>query len=271
MDIQEFGKGGLIKKLAIRDYRLEVMPAAGAFPSNFEIIYGGKIKHQDGSGSCVSQATAYYAEVLNFKETGKWVDLSPKFLYAQVHTGYGSYVKDNVALLCSRGITTENLLSSYINGNPPSEQFMTRKEDITANAYDAALEFIARTYVTWDKMNIDSYKQAIMTGNGCIVVAHGNNYLWQNANIMLPDNPQQMTWLHGIYLTGWDDNRKAFKFINSWGSNWGQGGYGYLPYSYLAKGYLYNPMTIVDLPNGTYTMLMKIISALRNLIASFKK
>jgi len=46
---------------------------------------------------------------------------------------------------------------------------------------------------------------------------------------------------HFICLVGYDDTHitkdgtGAFKFINSWGSGWGQGGYGWISYQYMRK------------------------------------
>jgi C1A family cysteine protease len=47
---------------------------------------------------------------------------------------------------------------------------------------------------------------------------------------------------HAVVAVGYDDNRKigkdkgAVKIRNSWGTNWGAGGYGWLPYSYIEAG-----------------------------------
>jgi len=38
---------------------------------------------------------------------------------------------------------------------------------------------------------------------------------------------------HAILLVGFTDSSQIFKFQNSWGSGWGDNGYGYLPYSYV--------------------------------------
>ena len=35
---------------------------------------------------------------------------------------------------------------------------------------------------------------------------------------------------HGLALVGYDEDRQAFKFMNSWGSAWGQGGYAWVDY-----------------------------------------
>jgi hypothetical protein len=38
---------------------------------------------------------------------------------------------------------------------------------------------------------------------------------------------------HCVEIVGYDDVEKRFKFKNSWGREWGEGGYGFLPYSYI--------------------------------------
>jgi GNAT superfamily N-acetyltransferase len=40
---------------------------------------------------------------------------------------------------------------------------------------------------------------------------------------------------HSVTLVGYDDTKKRFVFRNSWGTNWGDAGYGYLPYEYLER------------------------------------
>ena len=39
---------------------------------------------------------------------------------------------------------------------------------------------------------------------------------------------------HMIYVGGgYDRHKKMFKFMNSWGTAWGQEGFGWLPFDYL--------------------------------------
>jgi C1A family cysteine protease len=45
---------------------------------------------------------------------------------------------------------------------------------------------------------------------------------------------------------GYDDNKKLIKFKNSWGTGWGQNGYGYLPYSYI-RDFMWDAWTCKDL------------------------
>lgn len=40
---------------------------------------------------------------------------------------------------------------------------------------------------------------------------------------------------HSICICGYDDSIRAFKIINSWGTNWADGGYGWLDYDFLVN------------------------------------
>ncbi len=40
---------------------------------------------------------------------------------------------------------------------------------------------------------------------------------------------------HALLVVGYDDKKERFKFQNSWGTGWGQKGYGYFTYKYLEK------------------------------------
>jgi len=45
---------------------------------------------------------------------------------------------------------------------------------------------------------------------------------------------------HCVVCCGWDDSRKLFTIMNSWGTKWGNKGYGYLSYDYLSNPDLAN-------------------------------
>ena len=55
---------------------------------------------------------------------------------------------------------------------------------------------------------------------------------------------------HAMVITGFDDARQAFKFINSWSNEWGEGGYGWIDYKTLQtlwmEGYVMNMANAVS-------------------------
>ena len=38
---------------------------------------------------------------------------------------------------------------------------------------------------------------------------------------------------HAVLAVGYDNDQQRFRFRNSWGTGWGQEGYGTIPYAYL--------------------------------------
>lgn len=63
--------------------------------------------------------------------------------------------------------------------------------------------------------------------------------------VKYPSNPNNIYGGHAICAVGYDDNKKLVKFKNSWGKFWGDGGYGYLPYTYI-RDFLWDAWTCTD-------------------------
>lgn len=262
MDIKQFGKGAVLQNTKLRDYRLELAGAL-TLPAAFSVRrHIGKVKNQNGSGSCVGQSFAYYAELLNAIETDTKIELSARDIYSLIfQEPMGAYLKDAASKICSSGVVLEKDAMSYENGNPPSEQFMRKRDDITKGEEAEGNTFIAKKYLTWDNHSIELFKQAIYQGSGAVIAAKGNNYCWANSVLLVPE-AGQIDWLHAVLLIGYDDSKKQFTFINSWGEGWGDKGFGYMPYEYVEKGYVANPFTLIDVPNETYVKMLSIIKNL---------
>jgi len=56
-----------------------------------------------------------------------------------------------------------------------------------------------------------------------------------NGQIPLPQKEDKIIAAHAFLVVGYDDNFKNLKFVNSWGADWGDNGYGYLPYDYFNR------------------------------------
>jgi C1A family cysteine protease len=51
--------------------------------------------------------------------------------------------------------------------------------------------------------------------------------------VPFPSGKEKVLGGHAVLAVGYDDKTKAFKFRNSWSDQWGDSGYGYIPYAYL--------------------------------------
>jgi hypothetical protein len=65
-----------------------------------------------------------------------------------------------------------------------------------------------------------------------------------------------------------------FEFVNSWGKEFGDPqhpGIGYLPEEYVTNGYVSNPVTLIDLPNETWTKIISQFTNLKDKVLEFIK
>jgi len=53
--------------------------------------------------------------------------------------------------------------------------------------------------------------------------------------VPMPANTESVLGGHCIVAVGYDDSTQTFIFRNSWGTSWGQAGYGTIPYAYLTN------------------------------------
>ena len=71
----------------------------------------------------------------------------------------------------------------------------------------------------------------------------------KDGNLPFPSESESFTGEHAVVAVGYDDNRQitnwrngqktfgALLIRNSWGTAWGDEGYGWLPYDYVLKGF----------------------------------
>jgi C1A family cysteine protease len=63
--------------------------------------------------------------------------------------------------------------------------------------------------------------------------------------IPTPSSNENLLGGHCIILVGYNDDVGYFQFQNSWGTNWGDKGYGYLPYNYVTDTNLTSDLYVV--------------------------
>ena len=70
-------------------------------------------------------------------------------------------------------------------------------------------------------------------------------------NGLISDYPDQFHITHAVGCVGYDDSRSAFIIRNSWGADWGEAGYGFMPYAYmLDPGLAADFWTVQSAPGG---------------------
>ena len=78
----------------------------------------------------------------------------------------------------------------------------------------------------WGSINsVDEFKQEIMEGPVACYITPYSDFLYYKGGAYQPIMGAK--YIHAVTLCGWDDTKKCWLFKNSWGTDWGDGGFGW--------------------------------------------
>jgi C1A family cysteine protease len=226
------------------------------------------IKNQGYIGSCTSFATLGSMEYIQNKNKLNLSVLSERFTYYVTRvdiekgdtTDSGAYIIDAIKSVVKIG--------TCLNNTFPYNGDYTIKPPV--NAYKEALKYNVISYAKFDDYTtvdikklptiINNLKANLDAGFPIIggFVCYSNIRNSVNGIIPLPNN--EVIGGHAILIVGYDDSTKMFKFKNSWGANWGEKGYGYLPYDYYLTGNMYDLWSIYTEMINSQTINIKIVN-----------
>jgi len=210
-----------------------------------------QVKNQGSSFSCVGQATAYYAEVLNYIEESKYKEMSAKSIYSQIRLPNrgGAYLRDGIKMMVDYGINLEDMVTSGRREIQYEQKAFLDKKSVL----EQAKIFRSKSfYMTPVNNDIDVIAKAIEKGHGAVIGFWGSNSGVQTADIVPPpEDWSERIWGHAVFACGFGmrNGKKVIKFINSWDSSWGDGGYGYISEDYFKAKRVYSPWTLIDKQN----------------------
>ena len=82
----------------------------------------------------------------------------------------------------------------------------------------------------------------VVIGVGCFEEIF---FVGKNGIVPYPKNPAYCIGGHAVCCVGYDDSRRLVKFKNSWGTGWGETGYGYFTYDYI-NSFLWDAWVAID-------------------------
>lgn len=219
-----------VDKVDTRDYKYQL---SSILNPNFVDLrsHCSPIENQGSLGSCTGQSIAGAIELLN-KRGGKHNDVSRLFIYyyerlilGTVNYDSGAYIRDGIKATNKYGASLESLW--------PHDIRKFRQEPITEAKNDA----LNRKVTRYERVN---------DFNGCIdALSNGypvimgfrvyDSFMSKNVartGIMPYPNTKREKLLggHAVLLVGYDKRKKVFIARNSWGTNWGDKGYFYMPF-----------------------------------------
>ena len=214
------------------------------------------IEDQGSIGSCTAQAGAGVIEYYERKSFGRHIDASRLFLYKVTRNlmktkgDTGAYLRKTMGAMVLFGVPPEDYWAytddeKKFDQEPPAfcYAFAQNYQTIKYFRHDSPgikAEEILRKVKTYLSKNHPSMFG--FTVYNSIEQAEGTG------RIPFPSPRERIEGGHAIVAVGYDDKMKiknkfgkiettgALLIRNSWGKEWGEKGYGWLPYEYILEG-----------------------------------
>jgi C1A family cysteine protease len=212
------------------------------------------VENQLNLGSCTANAGAGVVEYFERRAFNRYLDASRLFVYKTTRnymhqTGdTGAYLRTTMGALALFGVPPEeywpyHVASFDVEPTPFCYSF--------ANNYKAIQYFRldpAGTATTDVLNNIKKQLAAGIPSMFGFTVYNSISQANSTGKIPFPASGDRMIGGHAIVAAGYDDSVKiknqpngaettgALRIRNSWGTTWGDAGYGWLPYDYVLRG-----------------------------------
>jgi len=257
-DMRDFTEEHPQVQVILERMRLLKNQSGQELPKSIDLrFYCTPIEDQGRLGSCTAQAAAGVIEYFIFRSFHRLCDFSRLFIYKNTRslmsrTGdTGAWLRNTLGSLVICGAAPERYWP-YTDEKPEFDA----KPD--AFVYSVAENFKTMKYFAHDPLTsmrpqdqvLKSVKEFLAAGVPSMFGFYGFPSFGQSEApglIPFPCSDEKAEWGHAVVAVGYDDDRKivntkceeetrgALLIRNSWGENWGSGGYGFLPYKYILR------------------------------------
>ena len=208
------------------------------------------IRDQQDLGACVAFACCGLVEYYQKKVKKAYLQMSPLFVYklARHMLGWegdtGLFIKSGMSALAHFGAPKE---SDWPYDPPAFEEMPPWTVGAIAQNYQALKYFRLDSYPYSQPTSIlTRIKSYIAAGNPSVFGFSCFESLFDDnsGGIPFPSPTENIIGGHSVVAVGYDDNlaikgsqtRGALIIRNSWSTQWGIEGYGFLPYDYVLQG-----------------------------------
>ena len=222
------------------------------------------IENQGHLGSCTAHAGVGIVEYFENRAHGGHIDGSRLFVYKTTRKlmglvgDTGAWLRTTMGALSLCGVPPEKYWPYTDQAQPGPEGGRTFDDDPPAFVYAIADNYEALRYFCHDPIGEDIAPDNVLNNVKRYLAAGVPSmfgfYGFPSANATnvpgafpFPCAGERAVWGHAVVAVGYDDGMKikntqcniettgALMIRNSWGTSWGDGGYGWLPYAYVSK------------------------------------
>jgi C1A family cysteine protease len=222
-----------------RDYKLAKPTVTPILPTSVDLRQGmPEVQDQLSLSACTAFAAAAAFQYELQKDTKhKNEDLSKLFLYFCTRdaenattSDTGGQIRDAVKCLNKQGICTTDFWQY------DETKVFERPGDA---AYQDASHFKVGEYIGVN-VKLNAIKQVLANGfpiifGTTIFSSFEGKKVEKNGKVPYPKKEEKMLGGHAMCIVGYDDVKRIFIVQNSWGVVWGDEGYCYMPYKYVAN------------------------------------
>jgi C1A family cysteine protease len=223
------------------------------------------IENQGTLGSCTANACAGVIEYTEKKAFNKYTDASRLFIYKTTRNllglvgDTGAWLRNTMGALVLCGAPPEKYWPYTTVTQPGPGGARTFDEEPTSFVYAIADNYEGLKYFSHDPISANRPKPDVLNSVKTYLAAKipsmfgfygfpSFNSSNVRGDIPYPCPREAAIWGHAIIAVGYDDNKTITNTIcnrtttgallirNSWGTGWGDQGYGWLPYDYILNG-----------------------------------
>ncbi len=227
------------------------------------------VEDQGRIGSCTAQAAVGIVEYFQKRAFGIHLEGSRLFVYKATRnlmmaTGdTGAWLRSAMGALVLCGVPEEKYW-------PYTDDSALFDKEPSSFVYSVAEDYAAAKYFCHDPQGAKIPAKDVLSGVKKFVAAGvpamfgfwgfpSFEHSDVKGGIPYPCPDERAEWGHAIVAVGYDDEKKivntmcriattgALLIRNSWGGDWGEGGYGWLPYDYILDGLASDFWSILDM------------------------
>lgn len=198
-----------------------------ALPPRFDLGFQPPIVNQGAEGACIGTALAgvlgFFELALGFGRLRSARDAYELAREEEPVAGEGAYIRAALKAAQKRGICEERT-RPYVAHKPIAPGLTAEVERLCCKvkAYWRVPASVVEMKVAMRNNNAPLFVRVLVTDAFRNPIAGS-----------LIVGPGREGGGHGVPLVGWDDARRAWRVRNSWGTNWGDGGYAWLSYDHF--------------------------------------